>query len=704
MRRTIPFIDGRLTPVDRAERNPEPAESVAPASHATKQRRTSPGRAWKWAQAGLSGGLFVVIGTVLVGCLSLPGGPSGSNGQMAGPAATQPAGDKEDQLQSAEAAHKKLVKANPYPSAASCAECHPRHYRQWSMSQHAYAQLSPVFNTMQARQAQLTNGTQGDFCIRCHTPVGMARGEDPYMKNVNRHPVSQEGVTCVACHRVNRNYLKASGRHPLAAAPLTGPIWGPSGDEKKLNDMIEKQSLVTEEGKVGQAVHAKVKGSKVLSSGAFCGSCHDVNGVNGFRLEEAFSEWKHAPAAERGISCQDCHMGKKPGRIVGDPSSENFDKQNYPHGPAAIVGGEETEPRKLTNHRFVGPDYSVIHPALFPFNPRAIDYQDKFDNVAGSDGLATIEQWLKFDWRAGWGTREFENKVFENPDQYEFPDRWDSVDARYAARDIIQQNLKKLRTMRQKRLQLMRNAIWIGDIKKQWTEDGLSFDVKVQNITPGHGVPTGFDGERLFWLRVKVTDAAGNVVFESGDLDPNGDVRDLHSKYVHNHERPLDKQLFSLQSKFLTRNVRGAEREQILPIPYALTPLPFLNKATRPNLLYGRPFGARKHRKGIEALGHRWADYHVPRKKLTGKPPYEAVVQFKVAMVPVNLLIATQKAGFQYGMSTRDVASNLVHGFVDDNGDRVIWRQDTDDPEKNKVTGHDVVWERAITFEKQEAP
>ena len=34
-----------------------------------------------------------------------------------------------------------------------------------------------------------------------------------------------------------------------------------------------------------------------LSTPGFCGICHDVNLVNGFRLEEAFSEYKHSPSA-----------------------------------------------------------------------------------------------------------------------------------------------------------------------------------------------------------------------------------------------------------------------------------------------------------------------------------------------------------------------------------------------------------------------
>ena len=73
------------------------------------------------------------------------------------------------------------------------------------------------------------------------------------------------------------------------------------------------------------------------------------------------------------------------------------------------------------------------------------------------------------------------------------------------------------------------------------------------NATDGHGVPTGFDGERNVFLQTTVTDCQGKVVFKSGDLDPNGDVRGENSVYVHNGELPQDKQLFSLQTKFLVR-------------------------------------------------------------------------------------------------------------------------------------------------------
>src|SRR5690242_19651286 len=55
-------------------------------------------------------------------------------------------------------AHERLLSDTRFPSAQACRVCHPDHYREWSVSQHAYAQLSPIFNAMQATIVKQTNG------------------------------------------------------------------------------------------------------------------------------------------------------------------------------------------------------------------------------------------------------------------------------------------------------------------------------------------------------------------------------------------------------------------------------------------------------------------------------------------------------------------------------------------------------------------
>ena len=144
------------------------------------------------------------------------------------------------------AAHAKIMEGdeNYYPSANECKQCHPDHYKEWSVSPHGYAQMSPVFNTMQATVFKLTNGTNGDFCIRCHTPVGMNHGEEIFMTNIDRSPTAREGVTCVVCHRVNKNYGKISGRLAIQTGKIEQPIFGPKGIEdfsKKFGSNIEEK-------------------------------------------------------------------------------------------------------------------------------------------------------------------------------------------------------------------------------------------------------------------------------------------------------------------------------------------------------------------------------------------------------------------------------------------------------------------------------
>ncbi len=532
------------------------------------------------------------------------------------------------------------VEALEYPSAAACGACHPTHFRQWSVSPHAYAQMSPVFNAMHATVVKLTNGTTGDFCIRCHSPIGMARGEEVFISNLQRSEAAREGVTCTTCHRVNQAYGKISGRMSINAGDIYQPISGPTGSDelRRAQEDPDFNLATADERTRRRPVHLDADRFFQLPTSGFCGSCHDVNSQGGFRLEEAFSEFKNSPAAKRGVSCQDCHMGLTPGTFSGGSET------NYAFGAAAMVRGRDTAPRRLTNHMFAGPDHSIIHPGIFPHNPEAAD-------------LATLSEWLRFDYKAGWGTDAFEDTI---PEDYEFPDRWAEVDDRFDARFIIDDQIERLSEYMGQHWTVLRNGYQIGDIvTQQANHDGIRFKVEVRNATDGHNVPTGFIAERLVYLQVTVLDSEGDTVFASGDLDPNGDLRDSHSVYVHDGELPRDKYLFNLQSNFLTRNVRGGEREQVLAVNYSVDPLPFVRPSTFSTVLTGRTGGARIHRKGIAPLGSRWANYKVKGDALTGNAPYRAIVRLLAGMVPVNLVHAIQGVGFDYGMSALEVADAI---------------------------------------------
>lgn len=556
---------------------------------------------------------------------------SGTAGKAGG------AGEKKKAL-SAEDEHEKLFVEGRYPSANTCGVCHPKHYKEWSVSQHAYAQISPIYLSLNNKINKLANGSNGDFCLRCHSPIGANLNESPFQSNLTRHPASREGITCVVCHRIDKAYNKASGRLGLVEGGLTEPVFGPEGNRqlKDVLDRPDKFRVVTDENEPGRKIHSEAKVFAPIKTSTFCGSCHDVTLFNGFRLEEAFSEYRLSPAAAKGVTCQDCHMGKIQGKVSG-----------YDEGPAAIVGGEPTKRRKLTSHLFSGPDYPVVHPGIFPHNQEAAAFK-------------TMKEWLQFKHKEGWGTDKFEDNI---PRGYKFPKAWQSVDDRYDAREILNKQFKLLDFAKKKRLEVLRNGFVLADVvKEQSSKDGLSFKVKVENGTDGHNVPTGFTGERLVWLDVRVKDRDGNMVFWSGDRDPNGDVRDGHSSHVRAGTVKRDPYLFSLQSIFLTQNGRGGEIEHVIPVPFTVFALPRVLPSTTSLVFTGEPATERNHKKGIEPNGHRWAQYKVDASKLTGRGPYKATIMLRAQAVPVNLVTSIQDVGFDYNMTPSQIGMELVAG------------------------------------------
>ena len=549
-----------------------------------------------------------------------------------------PAGSLAMETSNGDQAHEAIFKKFQFPSAQECGRCHMQIYREWSVSRHAFAQISPTFTAYQGTLVNLTNGTLGDFCQRCHSQVGMFSGEPIMVPNKERSKVAMEGITCVVCHRVPKAYGKITGRFPLEPGDIHGPIYGPrSGDEAKR----VRESY----GDNPPNMHGEARLLEQVSQPGFCGRCHDVRLINGIRFEDLFSEYKQTEVATLGETCQDCHMGPTPG-----VASE------YPHAPAAIVRGQPTRPARRTNHMFAGPDSSVVHPGIFPISPEV-------------QAFATPEEWLTFDVEAGWGTEKFENDV---PKDASFPSIWDDPEERKAARELIDRQLDLLAENRKLATVLMRNGYGLGDIEILEKDPDLRFEVEVQNLTDGHSVPSGLIAERNVFLQITVSDAIGNVLFRSGDLDPNGDVRDTLSLYVEKGKLPEDEQLFNLRSPILVRTSYGGEREQILPANYLLDPLLFMRPSDTPAVLFGGIRDLRLQKKSIEPLGNRRARYKVDAELLSGQKPYRINVKLVAGQLPPHLVNAISGFGLEYGLTPRSLGDKLVDLY------RVLWEKNVE--------------------------
>lgn len=69
--------------------------------------------------------------------------------------------------------------------------------------------------------------------------------------------------------------------------------------------------------------------------------------------------------------------------------------------------------------------------------------------------------------------------------------------------------------------------------------DTLKIAVTVENNYVGHSLPSGVTAERQMWIAIVARDQASQVIYQSGQLDANGDLMDLHSSLNPNADPAL---------------------------------------------------------------------------------------------------------------------------------------------------------------------
>lgn len=211
----------------------------------------------------------------------------------------------------------------------TCETCHPRHYREWASSMHAYASKDPVFLAMNQRGQRETHSELGDFCVNCHAPMAVREGFTSDGLNMAEVPEAFQGVTCYFCH--NATGLEADHNAKVTLA----------------NDQTMRGAL---RNPVDPGVHAvaysNLHDRNSLKSSELCGSCHDVVTPKGIEIERTYKEYLESGYSKSGSdafeSCSGCHM---------DVSRSD--------AKVAVMPGVELPDRLLHEHLWPGVDVAL---------------------------------------------------------------------------------------------------------------------------------------------------------------------------------------------------------------------------------------------------------------------------------------------------------------------------------------------------------
>ncbi len=145
-----------------------------------------------------------------------------------------------------------------------CAQCHPQIYSQWSdNSAHAEATENRPFLDFKDKFTAnfMFNAMMGEaMCYACHGS-----------KEAN------EGVNCETCHGL------ASPQEPIMQT-----------HEKKYKPGMDR-----------------------MRSGQFCSGCHNMQSpLSGDAILSVYDEWLESEAAQKGVTCQKCHMRPRGGGLA----------------------------------------------------------------------------------------------------------------------------------------------------------------------------------------------------------------------------------------------------------------------------------------------------------------------------------------------------------------------------------------------------
>jgi len=230
-----------------------------------------------------------------------------------------------------------------------CRACHPTAYKEWSGSMHAYAAEDPVFRAMNQRAQRETENALGDFCVKCHAPLAVREGMTTNGLNLDAVPAKFKGVTCYFCHATTS--VDGTHNNPLVLA-TDDSLFGPFADPAP--------------GTPHKAIYSRLLDGTTLQSAAMCGSCHDIQNLQGAHVERTFQEWQGTlfsqPPNGQGCAGNGCHMDTSDG-VVSTTSSKvrRLHAHDFPAVDLAVTPFPEAEAQQMRAQQLLD---AVLQPTL----------------------------------------------------------------------------------------------------------------------------------------------------------------------------------------------------------------------------------------------------------------------------------------------------------------------------------------------------
>ena len=413
----------------------------------------------------------------------------------------------------AEAQFSGFLAPSDFPTAEYCGVCHQAIYRQWRESVHANSFRAP-FYTKNVNLLIEEKGIEASrHCEGCHNPIALFTGALTPGSPVKRD-FDADGVTCTTCHSIVRLKPETGlasyviGKPAVLVDDQGNPVPGLPGDAQILSH---------------RSWHKRAMMRDFYRTAEFCGACHkanlppELNGYKWLRVFSTYDEWQQsswsrqspAPFYKKDTvsTCQTCHMP----RVSGE------DMAAAPDG-------------SIASHRWLGANTAI---------PAYYGYPDQLQQVI--DYLRTDK--LKIDIfaleadagpsasKASLGSPSTGSPPVLRPVGKDLPSRAPATPTVHLAQQPFLRSIVA---------PIDRSSFRILPGRP------VTVSVVITNTGIGHSlVPEQRDFYES-WVEFTVTDAAGQMIFSSGGLGPDGAVDPAAHTYTN--------RIISRQDSFLDKH------------------------------------------------------------------------------------------------------------------------------------------------------
>jgi tetratricopeptide (TPR) repeat protein len=381
----------------------------------------------------------------------------------------------------------KIIPSNFFMDSAGCGSCHKDIYEQWKSSAHHFASFNNQFYRKSIEYMQDVVGTRpSKWCAGCHDHAVFFNGrfDLPIREQIDT-PEAQAGLGCMSCHAiVHVGGSMGNADFTVEYPPLHELASNPNPYIQALD-----RFLIYLNPKPHRATFLKPFMREQTSE--FCASCHKVHldvPVNSYRWVRGFDDydnWQASGVSGQGArsfyypnksqSCGDCHMplvaSHDPGNRDGQVHSHRF-----PGANTAVAFANQDDSQLRAEEKFLKSGFITVD--IFAASP-AEDHNGHSAMIRRNDSPR-----MNSTFAVGEEAEQQGDAVIREVGKIAAP--LDSSGAKLEPGSTVR------------------------------------VDVVVRTRKIGHFFPGGTVDAFDAWLELEASDAAGRVVFWSGNVTDGG--------------------------------------------------------------------------------------------------------------------------------------------------------------------------------------